>query len=261
VNLKYYILNAEHHAVEASLLEWAKWFEEISNRLVGYTQVTSEISVSTVFLGIDHRWHDDGPPLLFETMIFGGPLDKKMWRYSSWDDAEAGHAAAVRKARTAIPGQRAEPGPSVTYPHRSVGNATMDLEVIRQEHIEALRGREVILLVKTDYGWNVEHWLDSGGIAPTTGYDTPAEATARVLQLLGLTGPVTSQNWPEAVGIGDNPGPPPRPKQARHGGPKETLRAKVERYERGIKKIEEYLCEKEPRVGDATYICMALLAR
>jgi hypothetical protein len=25
-----------------------------------------------------------------------------MWRYSSWDDAETGHAAAVRIARTAL---------------------------------------------------------------------------------------------------------------------------------------------------------------
>jgi hypothetical protein len=54
-----------------------------------------------VFLGLDHRFGGSGPPLLFETMIFGGPLDEEMWRYSSWDAAEAGHAAAVRKAREA----------------------------------------------------------------------------------------------------------------------------------------------------------------
>jgi hypothetical protein len=34
-------------------------------------------------------------------MIFGGPLDEYQWRYSSWDDAEAGHRAAVKKARAA----------------------------------------------------------------------------------------------------------------------------------------------------------------
>jgi hypothetical protein len=77
-----------------------KWFEG-ANRHVGDTGITSECRVSTVFLGIDHRFHGNGPPLLFETMIFGGPLDQEQWRYS-WDDADVGHRAAVRKARKAI---------------------------------------------------------------------------------------------------------------------------------------------------------------
>jgi hypothetical protein len=38
-------------------------------------------------------------------MIFGSPLDRRTWRYSSWDDAEAGHRTAVREARAAL-GQR-----------------------------------------------------------------------------------------------------------------------------------------------------------
>ena len=108
---KHYILDDEHRVVEVDLLEWAMWFEEISNRLVDYTQVTSQIEVSTVFLGLDHRFHGNGPPILFETMIFGGPpdIDECQWRYSSWDDAQAGHAAAVRKARAAI-GQKITSG-------------------------------------------------------------------------------------------------------------------------------------------------------
>lgn len=103
---RYYILDAENLVVRAAgLLEWGRWFED-ANRHVGYTGITSECRVSTVFLGIDHRHHGRGPPLLFETMIFGGPLDQRQWRYSSWDDADAGHRAAVRKARKAL-GQRA----------------------------------------------------------------------------------------------------------------------------------------------------------
>src|SRR5215831_3729719 len=94
-----YILDAENRPVEASPLDWTMWFENVSNRRVGWTQVTSEVTVSTVFLGLDHRFVGEGPPILFETMIFGGPLDQQIWRYASWDDAEAGHRAAVRKAR------------------------------------------------------------------------------------------------------------------------------------------------------------------
>src|SRR3954467_15669471 len=115
--LRYYILDDEHHVVPVDMMTWAKWFEHGSNRTVAWTQVTSEITVSTVFLGMDHRFWGDGPPLLFETMIFAPDEVKKklvsgdwfwgewMWRYSSWDDARTGHAAAVRKARKAI-GQR-----------------------------------------------------------------------------------------------------------------------------------------------------------
>jgi len=97
----YYILDPERRVVPANLMTWARWFEN-ANRRVDWTQVTSEVTVSTVFLGIDHRWSGKGPPILFETMIFGGPLDQYQWRYSSWDDAEAGHKAAVRKARAAL---------------------------------------------------------------------------------------------------------------------------------------------------------------
>jgi hypothetical protein len=53
--------------------------------------------ISTVFLGLDHRYdYSTGEPLVFETMIFGGPLDQKQWRYSSWAAAEAGHLEACR---------------------------------------------------------------------------------------------------------------------------------------------------------------------
>ena len=102
---RYYILDADNHAVAvADVQTWAMWFED-ANRTVGYTQITSAITVSTVFLGLDHRHWGKGPPILFETMVFGGPLDGHQQRYSSWDDAETGHRVAVAKTREAI-GQR-----------------------------------------------------------------------------------------------------------------------------------------------------------
>jgi hypothetical protein len=101
-SLKHWILDAENHTVEVDLITWAMWLENGGNRIVAYTQITSEIEVSTVFLGLDHRFFGEGPPILFETMIFGGPLNYEQWRYSSYDDAQTGHTAAVRKARAAI---------------------------------------------------------------------------------------------------------------------------------------------------------------
>jgi hypothetical protein len=98
---KFYILDEENRPVEADVLTWGRFFQG-HRRWVGFTFVTSEVSVSTIFIGVDHRHYGEGPPLLFETMIFGGPLDQHHWRYASWDDADTGHKVAVRKARKAI---------------------------------------------------------------------------------------------------------------------------------------------------------------
>ena len=56
------------------------------------------VSVSTVFLGIDHGF-GHGPPILFETMVFGGVLDQEQERYATWEEAEAGHAAMVVRVK------------------------------------------------------------------------------------------------------------------------------------------------------------------
>lgn len=102
----YWILDAERRPVPAAdVLEWGHFFES-GERIVKQTEL-GDVRVSTVFLGVDHRWFGGGPPLLFETMIFGGPLDQWQWRYASWDDAETGHRVAVRRATEAA---RAQPG-------------------------------------------------------------------------------------------------------------------------------------------------------
>lgn len=54
--------------------------------------------VSTVFLGIDHAF-GDGPPVLWETMIFGGPHNDYQERYTSYEDALAGHERALKLAQ------------------------------------------------------------------------------------------------------------------------------------------------------------------
>lgn len=71
-------------------------------RIIDKTAVADDVEVSTVWLGIDHGWHRDGPPVIFETMVFGGELDGDMWRYSTRQEAVDGHANAVTLARTAL---------------------------------------------------------------------------------------------------------------------------------------------------------------
>lgn len=68
-------------------------------RVVARTQV-GQLFVSTVWLGIDHSW-GGGPPLIFETMIFGPGLWSELWveRYPTEVAALAGHDRAVAVAR------------------------------------------------------------------------------------------------------------------------------------------------------------------
>lgn len=78
-------------------LEWAKWYERSrEKRIVKQTNVGDQQTlVSTVFLGIDHSWSFSGPPLLFETMIFGGLQDGAQRRYSTRAAALVGHEEMV----------------------------------------------------------------------------------------------------------------------------------------------------------------------
>ena len=64
-------------------------------RHVGLTEVVEYI-VSTVHLGIDHNWSDVGPPIIFETMVFGeGEWSDLQERYSTAEDAAEGHDRIV----------------------------------------------------------------------------------------------------------------------------------------------------------------------
>ena len=55
--------------------------------------------ISTVFLGIDHQFGMGSPPILFETMVFGGELDQEQERYCTYREAEEGHKRWVAKAK------------------------------------------------------------------------------------------------------------------------------------------------------------------
>jgi len=90
-----YILDG-HEAKPVDLMEWVQWFET-ANRQVAKTAINDDVKVSTVFLGLDHSF-GDGPPLLFETMIFGGEHDQYQERFETWEQAEVGHNVAVELA-------------------------------------------------------------------------------------------------------------------------------------------------------------------
>ena len=92
-----YILEEHKPILCDDLMEWAKWFET-ADRKVAKTNISDEVTVSTVFLGLNHNFLGK-PPILFETMVFGGTHDEEMERYSTWEEAEKGHKRWIVKAK------------------------------------------------------------------------------------------------------------------------------------------------------------------
>lgn len=90
-----YRLDGHNPVPVDDLMEWARWMEG-AERHVGNTEEAG-VRVSTVFLGLDSFLRNEGPALLFETMVFGGEHDQDIDRYSTWEEAEAGHKRMCEK--------------------------------------------------------------------------------------------------------------------------------------------------------------------
>jgi hypothetical protein len=87
-----------------SLMEWVALFGDSEGRRVGYDELYG-YQVSTVWLGIDHNF-GAGPPLIFETMVFGpeGGFDVDCRRYSTEDQARTGHEDMLTLIRATAQG-------------------------------------------------------------------------------------------------------------------------------------------------------------
>lgn len=80
----------------------AAYLLEAGDRRVAKTIVPGG-HVSTVFIPINHNYASDPDmedmrPLVYETMVFGGPLDGWQDRYSTRAEALRGHWAMVGRA-------------------------------------------------------------------------------------------------------------------------------------------------------------------
>ncbi len=96
-----YILDDNGEPVsEADFMTWVKWIESCGDKRIVKRERIGSARVSTVFLGMDHGC-GGGPPILWETMIFGvNPLEQDQWRCSgSREQALAMHAKVAVMAR------------------------------------------------------------------------------------------------------------------------------------------------------------------
>ena len=102
---QFYIL--EHHTPVPldDIVAWARWKVDSVAWRVARSQV-ADVEISTVFLGLDYNFTYQGPPMLFETMVFKRPgvgdvVHEYTRRYPTWDEAEAGHAEVVTEVLAA----------------------------------------------------------------------------------------------------------------------------------------------------------------
>ena len=98
-----YILDEylEPHKIETLSLEYLEFHSEFANRQMGMTTCVKrycrkETTIATVFLTFNHNYSMEGPPVLFETMVFSDHLeDDYTTRYETYEDAIEGHKKIV----------------------------------------------------------------------------------------------------------------------------------------------------------------------
>lgn len=77
-----------------TLWQWAELVKDMEYKVVAIAEI-EYARVSTVWLGLNHNFSGVGPPVIFETMIFGGEKDQWMWRWETEAEALAGHHVVV----------------------------------------------------------------------------------------------------------------------------------------------------------------------
>lgn len=111
----------DHYDREGNPITFERWAElcareDVDYRRVAWTLIGEGIEISTVWLGIDHNFFD-GPPLIFETMVFvqldeprellGGAITTRegteTYRWPTEAAALAGHDRIVAELSAQLP--------------------------------------------------------------------------------------------------------------------------------------------------------------
>lgn len=105
----YYVLDDALNHVPVNHKQWADWVIDRDTRKIDWRKVAlSELddvpgkpNISTVFLGRNHQYNPDGPPILYETMVFwdGHSMDNYCVRYLTREEALSGHDTVCTAVR------------------------------------------------------------------------------------------------------------------------------------------------------------------
>jgi hypothetical protein len=113
VPMRYAVLSEDGEVMECDVASWAQFLEKgRAQRILVQEHLPNGYLISTIFLGLNHQYFRDAPPLWFETMIFSPPTGQKSLitgkedrlgpevfceRYSTLSEALAGHQRAKEK--------------------------------------------------------------------------------------------------------------------------------------------------------------------
>lgn len=107
---RWYMLDDDKNVIPAPMdadgklptKEYFDWLESQEGKIIKQETVNGHW-ISTVFLGIDHGFGREGPPVVFETMIFPNAEnmhEKDCWRYATHQEALEGHKNACKVAES-----------------------------------------------------------------------------------------------------------------------------------------------------------------
>lgn len=98
--ITHYILDGKI-PVEADMYTWLAWIKTFERKRHVCRTRKRRVSVSTVFLPYPaitgFTESGNAKYLFFETMVFGGKFDGLMYRYTTWEQAEAGHVETCKE--------------------------------------------------------------------------------------------------------------------------------------------------------------------
>lgn len=98
-NTPQYVIVKGQPIHEPDLYKWSDWYQRNHRRhRIGDTRIGDQ-RISTRNMGLDLAWGRSNPPVLWETMIFGGPHDMAQWRYTSRQAAIETHTRIVKHLR------------------------------------------------------------------------------------------------------------------------------------------------------------------
>jgi len=116
--MRHWILDENRRAVPVDMMTWARWMNS-AERIVKQETI-GDYWISTVFLGLDHNYAEEGPPILWETMVFRKldppktiVIQGKTFTHDSesveqercagnWEQAEAMHSAMVERVQAIL---------------------------------------------------------------------------------------------------------------------------------------------------------------
>lgn len=133
----------DRNGKQMTMLEWSKVYEDTEYRILG-SHYIDNLWVSTVWLGLDHRFLDEGPPLIFESMVFAVPDGDDRWeaiemrRYATEKEAMVGHAELVAHYKTERSEMTDDNGPVHRFTITSMEgeHPGVDTHQIKSEYVE-----------------------------------------------------------------------------------------------------------------------------